>query len=281
MPGMGTRRGKTTFARAADEVLRLKQVKSERTQKNAAWQIARLKRAFGRMDIQKIDEVRWTDYIGRELARRPRKFFDDRKHMRMILRYARKKRWVREVIDLPIPDVLGSPGRELSARELARLEKAATPNLRFQIRIAWRMGLRLREILRLRWEQIDFERQVIRLSAQDTKTRKARDVPIPPQLLPEFRRRGVRAPCQWVFWNPTLTGPVTTNARAWRRAKRVAGIKARFHDLRHTCASILDRERIALKTQSAVLGASAIVLSRIYHHVNERDLQRVRRVMGK
>lgn len=261
-------------------MLELKRYRSHRTRLNAAWQFRRLSKAFGRLRVDEIDESLWLEYVERENARRPRKFAEDRKFMRQVLRYAFKKRLVPDVIDLPIPDSPEVAGRALSSREVAALEKHATPTLRFQIQIAWRMGLRLGELLRLRWSQIDLDEEVIRLGVGDTKTRRARVIPIPPILLPEFRRRRVIAPCQWLFWNPSLTGPVSTNQRAWRRCKKRAGVTARWQDLRHTCATIIVRKNFPVPHGAKYLGNSPVIFALRYTHPDLKDLRRIAKAMS-
>jgi integrase len=262
-------------------VLQLKRLHAKQTRKNAAWQIERLKRNFGHLPIDRIDEQTWTDYVAREQQRRPRKFFDDRKYMRMIMRYARRKRLLDEVCELPIPDLPGTVARALTPRELAALEREATPTLRFQIQIAWRMGLRRGEMLRLRWSQIDLRDKVIRLGAGDTKTRRGRVVPIPPILVPEFSRRMARAACQWVFWNPDLTGPVTTNARAWKRAKLRAGVKARWQDLRVTCATLIVKRGGKVPYGAIYLGNSPVIFANRYVKPDEKSIRGIAALMSR
>jgi integrase len=275
------RKKRPTFNGIADEVLRLKQMNAPQTRKNARWQIARLKRNFGHLPITQIDDDAWVAYIAREYQRRPRKFFDDRKYMRMILRHARKRKLVDEVPELGIPDLPGTCARAPTPKEIAALEAAATPNLRFQIRIAWRMGLRRGEILHLRWSQIDLRDRVIRLGPADTKTRRARTVPIPAILMPEFSRRMARAACQWVFWNPGLTGPVTTNARAWRRARKLSGVSCRFQDLRHACATQIVKRGGKIPHGAKYLGHSPALFAGRYTHPDEKDVRGIARLMSR
>jgi integrase len=269
------------FHELADLLLRLKRLNSPRTRINAAFEIKRLRKNFGHLRLDEIDEETWTDYVAREQFRRPRKFFDDRKYMRMALRLAKKRKYVTEVVDLPIPDASGTVARAPSLDEIAALERYASPTLRFQIQIAWRMGLRRGEVLRLRWDQIDLRDALIRLAAADTKTRRARAVPIPKILMAEFSCRRQRAACQWVFWNPTLTGPVTTNARAWRRAKALAGVSCRFQDLRHACATTIVRRGGQPAHGARYLGHSPSMFVNRYVHPNEKDVRQIARLMSR
>jgi integrase len=270
----------TTFAAAAKQVLRLKEMKAPRTQANAHWQITRLVRNFGTRQLDKLTEDHWLDYIARESARRPRKFYDDRKYMRMILRFAVRRGLVRRLIDLPIPDrPCSSAGREILPHELALIERHANPTLRFQIRIAWKMGLRLGEMLRLRWEQIDLADGVIRLTEADTKMRRARAVPIPSDLIREFRRWKRLAPRQNLFTGRDGHSAAGSNKTAWRACLRRSGVKTRWHDLRHTAATVLLRRGVAPFAVGIYLGMSEKTLRR-YTHAQLSDARQAAEAMA-
>lgn len=246
--------------------------RAERTRASAEWQLARLCRHFGDVRIHRITEELWCDYVERELGRRPRKFYDDRKYMLRVLRFAVKKGLLERVPELPIPDLPSDVGRALSPRELVALERHAGPTLRLQIRIAWKTGLRLREMLGLRWEQIDFERHVIRLRPGDTKMRRERQTPVPADLMRELRRWKARAAGQNVFPSPTGRGSVRDNKTAWRACRAAAGVTARWHDLRHTAATLLVANGIPERLICLYLSMSPRTLRR-YTHVTPESLE--------
>lgn len=271
---------RSRFKFVAEEVLRLKRLKSLETQAAAKRQIRRLIQNFGRLSLRQVTEERWTDYVLRERQRRERTFYDDRKYMRMILLYAKRKELVASVIQLPIPDLPWNVGREVTPDELARLEANASATLRFQIQIGWKMGLRLREMLRLRWAQFDWERGTVRLGPTDTKTRRAREIPLPSDLMPEFLARRGLATTSFVFPAPGGRAPQGNNKTAWRRLKRKTGIAARWHDLRHTCATVMLRRRVPVHIVRRYLGMSESVLTRIYLHLSTEDLRQAADAMS-
>jgi len=263
------------FGVLAEEVRRLKAIKAEETQKAANRQIKRLVQNFGCRPVSEISELAWVEYVERELQKRERKFYDDRKYMRMILLYSQRKKLISEVPPLPIPDVDDPAGREILPDELRRLEDCAGMTLRFQIRIGWKMGLRLREMMRLRWDQFSWEDGgSIFLRAKRVKTRRGREVSIPTDLLPFFKARKDLAESEFVFPNRNGTGPQDHNRTAWRRCKAKAGVKARWHDLRHTCATVMLRRDVPEYVVRLVLGMSERVLKRIYLHLRRDDLRR-------
>lgn len=270
---------KAKFSEIALTVLRLREIKSEETRKAARQWIPRLIEFFGSVWISEMTEELWVEYVARERERRPRKFFDDRKYMRMILRFAELRGFLARKVELPIPDPPWDAGREITRPELRRLRRAAaptpeSPDLRFQIDIGWKMGLRLREMLRLRWDQIDWKNGCIHFSPARTKTRRARIVPLNPDLIAQFLERRALSAALFVFPNPKDTSrPQNNNKTAWRRCKAKARVTARWHDLRHTSATVMLRRGIPRHIVRRYLGMSNRVLDRIYTHLSIEDLQ--------
>jgi integrase len=132
------------------------------------------------------------------------------------------------------------------------------PDLSLWMRLGAYCGLRAGEILALRRESIDLERRVLVIdrSVSDvgghlvigpTKTGHTRAVPIPESLLTDLRehlaRRVTPEPDALVFTSET--GGLVSHAYWYRNYFRPAVKRAglpegvRFHDLRHTYASLL------------------------------------------
>lgn len=271
-----------TFETLAQEALELRKTKSRKTYLSAKFQLSRLIKHFGSFRIDRISERDWNAYIISEQEKRPgRRMYDDRKYMRIVLLMALRRGSVQKKIMLAIPDPPSDAGRDLSRAEISRLIAAASPELKFQIEIAVKMGLRLREMLRLRWDQIDWEKAAIKLSSADTKTRRPRELPINPDLYERFKLRHERAKSRYVFPAPGNPNRAQTdNKTAWRRVKRLTGVSARWHDLRHTCASWMLRRGVQLHVARQLLGMSEKILMRIYAHTNEDDMKRAARLMS-
>jgi len=272
---------KKLFQETAILVLRLRDLKSEKTRIAARLHIGRLIKNFGELPIGEITETDWAAYITRELAKKKRTFFDDRKYMRMILRHAWRGGLIAHQLELAIPDLPSEVGREIEPHELRALRKHAGPTLRFQIEIARRMGLRLREMMRLRWDQFDWEKFTIRLLPGDTKTRRGRLIAVPPDLMAQFKRRRAKNRSLFVF--PTRDGsrPQGSNKTAWRRCKAKAGVRARWHDWRHTAATVMLRRGVDPEVARRYLGMSRKVFDRIYTHLSVEDLRKAAAVMSE
>jgi integrase/recombinase XerD len=160
--------------------------------------------------------------------------------------------------------------RFLSRDEFAQLHAAAAAHLRPMLRIAVGTGLRLEEMLSLRWVQVSLARQEITLT--ETKTGTPRVVPIPGTLLGTFSElpRHIREP--WVFWHGDGRR-FTTIKTAFLAACRRAGIKDfRWHDLRHTFASWAVQDGMDLYRLSRLLGHKTMQMTARYAHLQTADL---------
>ena len=147
-------------------------------------------------------------------------------------------------------------------------------------------GMRRGEILGLQWDDIDFKAGVIRVrrsisngEIQVPKTEKSRRaVQVGPALLKTLRahklRTGTRSSFVFTTKNGTILDPDNLVKRVFEPTLLAAGIERhiRFHDLRHTFASILINEGANLKFVSEQLGHASIMitLDRYSHLIAER-----------
>ena len=144
-------------------------------------------------------------------------------------------------------------------------------------------GLRLADGLNLRWANVSFEENLIRVVTQ----KKDRPVTIPISgvvrgALEELRKRPVIS--EFVFLDEDdkrLTKEKVS--RKFAMAKAVAGITRRFriHDLRHTFASTLVSSGVNLKVVSDLLGHSDITTTARYARGDHRALADVANVLDR
>ena len=147
-------------------------------------------------------------------------------------------------------------------------------------------GLRRGELLALQWGDLDFdtgtltvEKQVyavkgqLHLSVPKTKA-SIRRLVLPPGVVEVLReyRRGVDS--RWMFPSPIKEDTPLSPGAARRRLQCIlerAGCKhIRFHDLRHTFATLSLENGMDVKTLSAMLGhVSAATTLDIYTHVTD------------
>lgn len=137
-------------------------------------------------------------------------------------------------------------------------------------------GMRRGEILSLRWQDVDLVNKRINIQAMNTKTLRARSVPITSRLLAEFGKLPRRDPADRVF------GVTDTVKRSWATAKRIAGISnLKFHDLRHTCATRLVQGGLPIAEVSRILGHTSIATTFRYANIDDSTFDRALNILER
>ena len=132
--------------------------------------------------------------------------------------------------------------RTLSDGEEEALLSCCSPYLQDLVIFAINTGLRLGEILNLKWEEVDLENGIIKLLVR--KNRRMLELPLNDKAFAVVKGwHGIRR-CDVVFYNPE-TGVRWKNL--WlglKKACRKAGLNdVTWHTFRHTFASRLKRQR--------------------------------------
>jgi integrase len=166
--------------------------------------------------------------------------------------------------------------RWLDEDELALLLGAAVGEWRAMMLVAARTGLRLGELVALRWGDVDIERErlVVRRAAWmgivgSPKDHEAREVSLAGDPLGALRelqqtRRGV------LVFSDEKGEMLTTDSCKWhmRKTSEASGIgRIGWHVLRHTFASHLVQRGVSLKQVQELLGHSDIKTTQRYAHL--------------
>ena len=157
-------------------------------------------------------------------------------------------------------------------------------------------GLRRGELLGLKWEDIDLDRGNLRVKRQiaridgeiveaPLKTKNAyRTLPLAEDtvdVLQQQKKKVGSSP--WVFPSPT-GGPISPDSvlHMLHRVLKRAGLpRVRFHDLRHTFATLALQNGVDIKTVSGMLGHfSAGFTLDTYAHVTTTAQRQAADVMG-
>lgn len=170
--------------------------------------------------------------------------------------------------------------RYLSHEEEARLQSVMSPEAFEVVRFALLTGLRRFELFRLTPAEVDLKRGFLLVS--DSKTRAQRMIPIHPEAAGILEgRSGAYVFCPKL--NPAkrwVAGACWTE-QYFRPALRKADIQGfRFHDLRHTFASRLVEEGVALYTVQALLGHTQPNMTQRYAHLSNGHLTAAVRKLG-
>jgi integrase len=157
--------------------------------------------------------------------------------------------------------------------------------------LAINTGLRRSELLALRWKQIDFVNWIIRVGESKTAAGRHREVPVNSRAKTVIKLWAEqfpdRQPEHFVFptehvgaggdkfdarikhTKPTvMVGSLKT---AWKTAKKIARVTARWHDLRHTAVTRLLESGQTLPMVASIMGWSASTTVRMvqrYGHIS-------------
>ncbi len=204
-----------------------------------------------------------------------------------------------------VADMVDAPRKRRVAihpltREQARqlLATAANDRLAAVFVVALATGMRIGEMLALRWRDVDLARGSLSVTAtlawstgkptgkpvwaepktQRSRRRIALSAPVVEALRQHRTRQQVERLAAGPAWQeygsvfcdevgiPLNDGHV--RRRHWRLLKAAGLPRVRFHDLRHTCATLLLSQRINPKVVSEMLGHSTVSITLdIYSHV--------------
>lgn len=157
--------------------------------------------------------------------------------------------------------------RYLEKEEIERLLAVCDESLKPVVVVALNTGMRLGEILGLKWQDVDFRRGIIYLLR--TKSGDKREIP-----MNELVRRaltGVRKhpSSEYIFCHKD-GNPRKTVRKSFSTAMKKSNIENfRFHDLRHTFASHLVMAGIDLNTVRELLGHADLTMTLRYAHLSQ------------
>lgn len=141
--------------------------------------------------------------------------------------------------------------------------------------LALSTGARRGEITSLKWHQIDFVRQIIRL--EETKNGEGRNLPLQGyayDLICELSKKR-NTHTSYLFPSDYVCKPVDIT-KSWVTARKKAHIDDfRFHDLRHSAASYLAMDGASITDIAEVLGHKTLQMARRYAHLSESHTKNV------
>jgi len=165
--------------------------------------------------------------------------------------------------------------RFLSAEEEKVLRAALPEWVRPAFDFALNTGLRQMELLTLTWGQVDLARRTITLTADKTKSKRTRHVPLNVAALAALKSQPrALSPEAPVF--PVLARTRQASlVQIVRRTVRRLGLEGvTWHTLRHTFASRLVQRGVGLLTVKDLLGHSTLTMVLRYAHLADENLRR-------
>lgn len=191
-----------------------------------------------------------------------------------------------KVINVPyFPIVAEDNARQgfLTDEQYATLRDALPDDLKPLFVTAYFTGIRLGELLAIRWEQVDFDQSFIVLNAAETKAGHARAVPI---LLGDMEKW-----LRWAFENQSEECPfvfqregiaIKSFRRSWARACKTAGVPdLKFHDLRRTAVRNMRRAGVSQVVRMKISGHRTDSMERRYNIVDVDDIKTAKALMER
>ena len=186
-----------------------------------------------------------------------------------------------------LPSKKGREMQILSPSELGRfLARAKEEDYYEMFLLELSTGMRRGEILGLKWSDLNLTngslriaRQVVAAGSQTLvqapKTKNSiRTIILPPYMVELLAEMKKHKTCEWIFPSPVKQGEPRNPSAVYHRFKLIlerSGCKnIRFHDLRHTFATMALENGMDVKTLSDMIGhVSAETTLNIYSHITD------------
>ncbi|QDY83526.1 tyrosine-type recombinase/integrase [Paenibacillus polymyxa] len=193
-------------------------------------------------------------------------------YFRHVLKQPKSAAYVRPKKESKLPDVL-------SLNEVMRLLKAVK-NLKHKaiLYLTYTSGLRVSEVVRLRLEDCDRERKVLKV--RQGKGRKDRQTLLSEAAFAVVEQYiGVEQPADWLFPGQREGRHLTERSaqKVFEKALAEAGIRKQvsIHSLRHSFATHLLENGIDLRYIQELLGHQSVRTTERYTHVSRRDIGQI------
>lgn len=173
----------------------------------------------------------------------------------------------------------------LDPEDFRRLRMELPEHLRALVTVAFYTGMRLGEIRKLKWENVDLRADEIRLDAGETKNDEGRTIPLIDELPVMLDMlHGKHPPSEYVFGSDE---PLGSFRKTWRSACVRAGLGEIqelndgaevytgliFHDLRRSGVRNLVRAGVTERVAMAISGHKTRAVFERYNITSKRDLK--------
>jgi len=153
-------------------------------------------------------------------------------------------------------------------------EKIDNKTIRDAVVTAFYTGLRLSELIYLRWENVNLKEKVLIVGDHifNTKSRKQRFIPLPDKIIILLKdRKNTKGKREYVF-SKNSGKPYTSDcvSKSFKKACKKCGIdeRIRFHSLRHSYATYLAQRGVTPFHLKELLGHSSVAVTEIYSHMS-------------
>ncbi len=143
--------------------------------------------------------------------------------------------------------------------------------------VGYHVGVRIGELRKIRWAQVDLMAREIKLETGKTKNKKPRTLPIYGDMIAWLSMQRTEHEAKWpdcplVFHR--YKKPLGSHLKGWLEAVKTAGFPGlRFHDLRRSAIRNMERAGIPRHVAMAISGHRTEAIYRRYDIVSQRDLE--------
>lgn len=136
-------------------------------------------------------------------------------------------------------------------------------------------GLRRGNVLNMRWDWVNLEQGTVQVPPEEDKARqgftKVLSTPARDILLRRFKAmQDGQVASVWVFPNPKTGKPYTSRRSLWETCRKEAGLdNLRYHDLRHTFASMMLESGADIVDVQKALGHTQLKTTAVYLHLSD------------
>lgn len=268
-----------------------------------------LAKHFGELKLKRLSVEHLTDYQNARLREKkaPKTINNELSALRQLLRHA--KLWYRFEDYKSLPNTRPPVGRALSHEEQAKLFETAAlwkpgsaPILKlgkdgktYKNRADWQFahaaavlaaycGLRACEIKGLQWKDVDFAASLLEIRRSKTPggwrtptlntvcTEALTGLHEAAKAIGNADLEHYVFPWQGGTGKIDPTRPTAGWRSAWRSILKEAGIKARFHDLRHTAVTTMAEKGLPDLTIMAQVGHVSPAMMKTYSHIRRQAL---------
>lgn len=259
-----------------DYIIYQRDVKQKRSWKKDESHLARWNKAFNHLKLSEITVKHIDDHKLNRLSEvKPVTVNRELEVLRHLFYLAKK--WKKFFGENPVAESGLIPTESLCMRVLTldeeeRLIASSSPHLVPIIKTALMTGMRKSEITTLRWENINFDTNLITVRASVSKSKKSRRIPISSALRKLLLKQKLKtAQTDFVFVTDLGIPYSPNNPNALKRAFGMACKRAkikglRFHDLRHTAATRMAERGANIVAVKEILGHADIKTTMKYFH---------------
>lgn len=234
------------------------------------------------LTAEQIRDIR-DDELGRPGKKGPIKPATvDRKlaFLRSVLRAAKLKwEWVEDVPFVELYNEEEERERYLEPHEVERLVRVLPEPFNFMALLAVATGLRQANVFQLKWSEVNLVQRYIRLPGVRMKNGKAFAVALNETATTVIRSQLGKHE-EYVFPKPDGTPHMWLPSEMWKKVLKDAGLEnVRWHDLRHTWASLMRQSGVDLADLQEMGGWKSERMVQRYAHLDVSHLHAKAAVM--